>query len=410
MLIINPYNGKKIKKHRPAAELMRRRTCKNEKGYTYSMGYNMISGRYSPGGDYGRFSGSSLNRTLKKQLHHGEAEELYRATKNIIKIAGKAAKYASHARIFLAHLWNIGIIQKDQPDQRQLKDGFSCPLCGRTCGFYVFDLSAKPVHLLSARSRGKVKDKCTAFFRSSPQNRSFVTLTFISPISDSTGVMVLNKFLTALRSEFSDFKFLWVAERQDNGNIHFHMIVNRRLPVARFNPLWVLQQYNAGLVGKNKEGNEISKEEILQRIKDRTVGKVLNPFDIKKVTTIGGLSGYLTKYITKQKKDQGFECLTWHCSRSVSRLFTKAVVSPSAFAAAMSLSNCKIDLETGEVFMPEVIKGDFWLLCYINVKRLPLYYLSEMEQVNKWILNGLLPSQLPMCNDDDYKKFFLNKN
>jgi hypothetical protein len=170
--------------------------------------------------------------------------------------------------------------------------------------------------------------------------------------------------------------------------------------------LWVLAQYNSGLIGCDKFGNEISREEILMRFENDTVHKVFNPLDIKKVKSISGLSGYLTKYITKQKKTP-FTCLPWHCSRQVSRMFTRATVGPSAFAYMQSFNNYRVDRETGECTAPMMAKPHpYYVVVYAANKSAPLKYLREMEQVNKWILEGHTLDRLCLIDDDLYRKKF----
>src|ERR1700722_14897868 len=44
-------------------------TSRPEKGYSWSMGYNHCVGKYSAGGKYSRFSGSSLNRSTQLNLY-----------------------------------------------------------------------------------------------------------------------------------------------------------------------------------------------------------------------------------------------------------------------------------------------------------------------------------------------------
>ena len=178
----------------------------------------------------------------------------------------------------------------------------------------------------------------------------------------------------------------------------------------RFNGLWVLQQYNAGLTGKDRYGNRIAMQEVRDRVKARTVGKVLNPFDVKKIYGINGLSAYLTEYITKQKKDDVFACLPWHCSRRVSRMFTRSIVGPSAFAYCCSFKNGKVDKETGEIFKVDVIRDAFFTMVYVNNKKAVLHYLQKMEQVNKWIIGGWSMDRLPLVADDDYRKYFVSEN
>jgi hypothetical protein len=265
------------------------------------------------------------------------------------------------------------------------------------------------LHKLSARSRGKVKDKATAFFRASSGDRVFLTLTFIAAVDDQTGVAVLNKFLTSVRKEFPKLQYLWVAERQleSTGNIHFHMVLNKRLPVRRYNALWVLAQYNSGLVGRNKFNETVTKAEIKAAFKAGTVHRYFNPLDIKKVRSIGALSNYLTKYITKQDADSSFTCAPWHCSRRVSRMFTRTTVSPSAFAYMQTFNNYRLDKTTGECFAPMMtIDKPFYIIVYAANKSAPLRYLREMETVNKWILGGHELDRLCLIDDDLYRKQF----
>jgi hypothetical protein len=383
--------------------LVARRTAPDEKGYTWTMGYNNIVGRYTDNMKYGRFSGSSYNRSLRENDY---AKDLCTITNDLLAMAAKVARSMS---IFLE--WT---------SSREIDDIFSRPDLASARRYTVWLRSKIPgdvvglsfgIHVLSARSRGKIKDKATAFYRACGGKRTFVTLTFVSTVGDQAGVSILNKFLTSVRKECGGFQYIWVAERQpESGRIHFHLIINKRLPVKRFNALWVLQQYNAGLRTKNKYGEDITMEEVLQRYQDGTMQKILNPFDAKKISSIAAVSSYLTKYITKQEKDVPFACSVWHCSRGVSRLFTRATVSPSAFAYCRSFHNGKVDRETGEIYEVEVIRGDFYVMAYINNKRLPLTFLAELEAANKMILAGFQLDRLPMCDDMDYRKYFLSQN
>lgn len=336
---------------RQARMLLKKKTRPEQRPYTWRLGYNHCVGQYASE-TYPTLSGSSINR--KK----------------------KSAKKKT---------------EKSEP--------------------------GTVIHKFSTRSRGKVKDKATAFFRSTPHNRTFVTLTFIQDLTHLKAVQTLNKFLTVLRTERPGLQYLWVAEKQEenNGRIHFHMLLNRRLPIKRYNALWVLQQYNSGLVAHRANGEQIGREEIETRYRYDITSKfkkndpdsmmaVLNPFDIEKAYNIHGLSHYLTKYITKQQKDEEFTCLNWHCSRRVSKLFTKEVVSPSTFAYLMSLANYKINKKTGECWAPVKLQRQFFTMVYVNNKGAPLSRLKQLEKVNKWVLNDFDPDKLTMIDDLLYKK------
>ncbi len=358
---------------RQARLLMRRKTAKEVRPYKWMLGYNHCIGQYSGSDEYPTLSGSSLNRSLK------------------------AKKNGTGAKLFVE-----GADKAPHQDPRSF----------------------------SSRSRAKVKDKATAFWRALESRsrkdvpkRTFATFTFIEALPDQLGVEILNKFLTVLRKEQPNLQYLWVAEPQEENDnrIHFHMLLDRRLDIKRYNALWVLQQYNSGLVGHRADGSEISKQEIQQRYdhdmnstwskKDPdSVAAVLNPFSIEKATSITGLSFYLTQYITKQAKDHTFGCQTWHCSRKVSRLFTKEIVSPSTFRYMCSFSNAKVDRKTGEVLEEaKPIFKQWFTMVFVNNKASPLPRLKQMEQVNKWIIQDFEPDKLPVLSDWLYRKILVNE-
>ena len=394
------------------------RTNPDPAGYIWSLGYNNLTGRYSQGKRHSKFGGSSLCRSKQLKIPYGETEKSLQANNPELSpgtnaLLNMARKVQSRMHEYGAKVPEpfIDVVRWGDPASAEKFRVWLSQQVGRDVQPINFG-----IHMLSARSRGKIKDKATAFFRACPGDRVFCTLTFVAAVDDQTGVSILNKYLTSLRKEFPKLQYLWVAERQTKNkdfpnNIHFHIILNKRLPVRRWNALWVMQQYNAGLIGRNQYGERISMREIEERFDRGTIHKVFNPVDVKRVKSIAGLSMYLTKYITKQEKGQHFGCAVWHCSRRVSRVFTRTTVGPSTFRYMMSLANCKVDKDTGEIFMPETARGDpkkrqFYTLVYINNKAAPLGYLKEMEQVNKWILEGLEIDRLPMVDDELYSKLF----
>ena len=277
--------GPMIERNRKARAQVRKKVSKHETPYTYRLGYHCCTGQYTGGDQVASLSGSSMNRKMP-------------ATKSPAK-----------------------------------KPAGDCQ------------------HVMSKRSKGKIRDKATAFWRSLKKDRILVTLTFIQHVDDKTGSKILNKFLTVVRKEIPGFLFLRVAEHQqerETKTIHFHLLSNRRLTIRRYNALWVLQQYNAGLIARRANGEEIPKSEITARYKDGTIQEVLNPMDVTPAYSISGLSWYLTKYVTKQETGESFGCLTWHCSRRVSKLFTNQVVGSSTFRYMHTFRNWKVDRRTGE--------------------------------------------------------------
>lgn len=333
-----------------------------------------------------------MNRYLSKKKRD-ENKALFESEKAITEKVGQTISDYQEYKREIANLRHDIIMQPGHKKRVPL------PLGKRITG----------LHVLSQRSKGKVRDKCTAFYRASRGNNTFVTLTFIQGVNDQTAISILNKFMTQLKDDFGKkgIDDIWIAERQDEnykypGNIHFHVIFNRRLPVVRYNALWVLQQYNAGLKYEN-----VSISEIRERIANKTLQKILNPFDIKKIKTVYGLSWYLTQYVTKNQSE-GFHCSAWHCSRKVSRLFIKTVITRSTFRAVESFANLKLDRKTGEVTLPQPCKGKFHVLYFIYNRKYFLQYMRELETVNKWVLGGMMPDDIPKIDDFDISKFYNN--
>ena len=258
--------------------------------------------------------------------------------------------------------------------------------------------------VFSTLSKAKVKAKSTALFRAAKE-KTFLTLTFIRSVSDRDAVKVLNKFWTVLKKEYSDLNFIWVIERQENGRPHFHAILNKFLPFRRWQALWVLQQYNAGL-----EHPDYSREEIELRYKNTMAGvrgkgemnieSALNPLTIQKVSGINALAKYLTKYITKGDNGGTWDCQVWHCSRKVSQMFTRSESCEQNEIDAVGFENAMVDYKTGEIKgMPKVWKDPHAKQCHFTIVTYhqPQYflkYLKGMERVNRWLLQGEISKDL----------------
>jgi hypothetical protein len=382
--VLTPEERRIQRGNAPGSAILNKRVQKPERSFVSRLGYNTACSAYTQSSDIGRFSGSSLNR-LYAQKEKLERQRLFEVAEADAKANCKSDIQGELAK--QNQLLRDAIQDKLRNTKRPTK-----PLVRHTPGF----------HVLSPRSKGKIRDKCTAFYRSCGKQKTFATLTFLNQVTDRKAQNILNKFLTQLRDDYKRLKYIWVAERQGNGNIHFHLIINQRLPVSEYNALWVLQQYNAGVT---YDGIHI--DEIKQRYNEGTIGKILNPFDIKNVKTIYGLSFYLTKYITKNTSD-GFGCLAWHCSRNVSRLFIKTVVNRSCMRAVSGPINSRVNRKTGEVIQAKMTRGAFHQLYFIENKPYFLKEMVEIEQINAWILDGMIPDKIPSIPEIDIGKFYIN--
>lgn len=158
-------------------------------------------------------------------------------------------------------------------------------------------------------NKSKVRKKCHAFSRLEKSKKflAFYSISFPCGLSDETGYKIYNTWLTRCRKDTGLKSYLWIAERQKNGTIHFHLLTNDFMPIRKVNGFMA-----SCLTSEKEKGNEV--------LKDVNTSKY-NGVDVKKVgNNKKSLIGYLTKYITKN--DIEFTHLPWHCSRDVSKLFT----------------------------------------------------------------------------------------
>ncbi len=282
-------------------------------------------------------------------------------------------------------------------------------------------------HTTSKRTKDKIKEKMLALYRacsgkkgmrSHVVNFTLCTLTFVAPVGDHDGVKCLNKFLTVLRDRYGKFAYIWVAERQENGNIHFHMIADSRFPIGYINSLWVAQQYNCNI--RNWESDlQLYEDHRTNFANLHTEGKYnivqdyLNPVDIRNVKTIDGVSCYLTNYVTMNT--DSFDCSAWHCSRTVSKIFTNKIIDKKIFdKTGDSKHNTIFSKKTGQVYTNTTYYGQYCTINTIYNKSYYRRYLEDLELINKYILEldeKLDPDEVRKIisvDNEEYRRQFLS--
>lgn len=149
---------------------------------------------------------------------------------------------------------------------------------------------------------------------------SFVTLTLASAQRHSDNEIkkeLLNHFLVEARKKWKVDKYVWRAEKQMNGNIHFHIVVDKFINYDELRNVWNRIQNKLGYVDEYQKNQ---KEFFKNGFKFRPVlsknwsyakqrkayYKALscnftkpNSTDIHSVKGIKNLSSYLSKYCTK---------------------------------------------------------------------------------------------------------------
>lgn len=167
---------------------------------------------------------------------------------------------------------------------------------------------------------------------------------------------LLEPFLRILRWQFGVEKYVWKAEVQLRGALHFHITTDKFLPWKEIQNIWNRIQERHGYLIEYKKANE---------------GKEPNSTDIKAIKNDKQLSNYLGKYISKSEEMEDGEngmiiqmrvsCKLWDCSRKLK--MKKCKLESIENITGHELRNA---IETGQKFI-----GDFSTMIIYNVKKFP---------------------------------------
>jgi hypothetical protein len=166
-------------------------------------------------------------------------------------------------------------------------------------------------------------------------------------------------------------EYLWVAERQQNGTIHFHAAIPHRLSIVAANNA---MRVTLATAAKRKEINfsvyQCKRYNGIDIAKNRTTRRVTN-FAIKKGSR--SLSNYLTKYVTKN--DSTFNHLAWHNSRGFSSLFTGITFTTAEF----------IGYGFRQLVKPGVIINNEYFMFFGWKDEPPRAVMKHLFEINSWI-------------------------
>jgi len=171
-------------------------------------------------------------------------------------------------------------------------------------------------------NKPEIRARLFSMIASQPADKKelyFFTVTFPMKTTDGVAYKLFNTWLTKLRQKKMLLNYLWVAERQQNGTLHFHICIPHKMWVKQANREMMVCLCNASKAGeidynlhacKRYNGVDIAK--------NRKLKKVTNFANGRKGRR--ALTNYITKYISKN--NDTFTHLAWHNSRGFSMLFT----------------------------------------------------------------------------------------
>ena len=153
---------------------------------------------------------------------------------------------------------------------------------------------------------------------------TFITLTLASEqchTDQEIKSKLLNSMLVEMRRDFGMEHYVWRAEKQQNGNIHFHILTNVFIPHATLRKKWNRIQDKLGYVSayaKEMQTNihsfgdyynkYIGQGNYAQLMRRYLLGKAIgwhnpNSTDIHSTKKIKNLPAYLSKYLSKSVKN-----------------------------------------------------------------------------------------------------------
>jgi len=180
----------------------------------------------------------------------------------------------------------------------------------------------------------------------------FVTLTLPSFQRHSDKVIkakCLNQFLTEIRTDYEVKKYIWKAEKQENGALHFHILTDTFLPVIEIRDKWNRIINKLGYVHEySKKMRKMSWSEYREmRLREfkkspdqndlKNIRKAFNrgqrekwrnpnSVDIESLKKVKNVGAYISKYMSKEHKGKGDKAKLsvdgrlWFSSASVSKM------------------------------------------------------------------------------------------
>jgi hypothetical protein len=149
---------------------------------------------------------------------------------------------------------------------------------------------------------------------------------------------LLNQFLVEARKRWHVQHYLWRAEAQRNGNIHFHIVCDRFIPWSELRDTWNRIQNKLGYVDRYREemkqfhaGGFNVRLDLLKtwsyknqvrayRTGSKNDWNSPNSTDIHSIVRISNLAAYLSKYCTKNDEGRPIEGRLWSLSESLSHV------------------------------------------------------------------------------------------
>ncbi len=267
---------------------------------------------------YKDFSFLDYNRNGKKEALTQKNNSVYKDALNQLKKYDEIPKkfrnikdfVHAHEKLYNLHKW------KSEMQNIQLKDfGTMSKLQVKNCRKSVENL-INTVFFNYDKTKSYKEQKFV----------TFVTLTLPARQLHSDRVFrkLQSRFIENLQKTYNVYYYVWKAETQDNGNIHFHLLIDRFVDKNVITKLWNSQLDKYGYIDRfaRKKGH-----------RNPPTTKIHGLVKVKNTVS------YIMKYMTKvEKGKRPIVGQLWGCSNSVKKLdYPKFLDCDCQFAEILQL-------------------------------------------------------------------------
>ena len=262
---------------------------------------------------------------------------------------------------------------------------------------------------------------------------SFVTLTLPSKQKHTDKEIrahVLNHFITEIRKEYNIVFFLWKAEKQKNGNLHYHLLFDMYIPWQDLRKRWnriinkgtvkgcnvpfnYVDVYTKDMNKKFKNGFEYQKQwsnsytkqkkSYVENIKLPPSKRWTDPnsTDIHSLKSVRSIQAYISKYMTKNIDELAqldiLETKFREQTLEIEELYDKVDIRNKGIQKMMTRLNNKKDKTQKEIDellekikQKTIIEGRIWfvsreLSSITDATDLEYDYYDELKQLQKYL-------------------------
>lgn len=189
---------------------------------------------------------------------------------------------------------------------------------------------------------------------------TFVTLTLSAKQTHTDQEIkreMLNVFLIYAQRKLNVKEYIWRAESQANGNIHFHLFMDSYIPHVKLRQIWNDCQERLGYITKFRSlyghGNP-------------------NSTDIERIKSPKGASLYVTKYISKESKYRKLNGRCWGSSDGLKDIIAYETVGDSETQSVIN----QVQKDT----KCKVIHGENYSVYIGDIRRIINYYFPRLAK------------------------------